>query len=134
MTDVESVAAKEGGCLCGRIRYRFTAEPTFPHYCSCRMCQKASGAPVTAWIDVAQEGFSWSGEGGEPTWFQSSKKTRRAFCPICGGSLAALDKGSSTISVMTATLDDPGAFPPTSHSFPKNGPKWLKLRPLDSKG
>jgi hypothetical protein len=38
----------EGGCLCGRVRYRVTAAPLDGAYCHCRMCQKSSGAPLQA--------------------------------------------------------------------------------------
>ena len=38
----------EGGCLCGRVRYRVMAAPLDGAYCHCRMCQKSSGAPLQA--------------------------------------------------------------------------------------
>ena len=36
-----------GGCLCGAVRYR-AARMARAGLCHCRMCQKASGAPVVA--------------------------------------------------------------------------------------
>ena len=40
-----------GGCLCGALRYR-ARNIIRAGYCHCRMCQKASGAPVVAWLMV----------------------------------------------------------------------------------
>ena len=40
----------EGGCLCGGVRYRISAEPHHASYCHCRMCQRSAGAPVVAWL------------------------------------------------------------------------------------
>ncbi|WP_444543690.1 GFA family protein [Nocardia takedensis] len=31
---------REGGCLCGHIRYRAEAEAIWPHLCSCAHCQR----------------------------------------------------------------------------------------------
>ena len=33
-----------GGCQCGAVRYALHEEPTSPHICHCRMCQKAFGS------------------------------------------------------------------------------------------
>ena len=35
----------EGGCLCGAIRYRVTAEPQGRTLCHCESCRRAAGAP-----------------------------------------------------------------------------------------
>ena len=42
----------EGGCLCGSVRYVVNGMPVAeesPCLCHCRICQRASGAPVVAW-------------------------------------------------------------------------------------
>jgi hypothetical protein len=33
-----------GGCLCGAVRFRVTAEPLAAYYCHCSMCRKISGS------------------------------------------------------------------------------------------
>ncbi len=115
-----------GGCLCGHIRYRGWRLPAFPHTCSCRQCQRWSGAPVVAWADFRVEAFEWTGSGGEPRWFRSSARTRRGSCPECGSSLAAWDDDAPTICVALGSLDDPDAVVPESASFPESAPRWYR--------
>jgi hypothetical protein len=43
---------RTGGCLCGAIRYHIAAPPVEALYCHCRICQRAHGAPVVAWLTV----------------------------------------------------------------------------------
>lgn len=44
------MTSHDGGCLCGKLRFRVTAAPLDAGYCHCRMCQRNSGAPVVAWV------------------------------------------------------------------------------------
>lgn len=117
-----------GGCLCGNIRYRTDGTPSFPHFCSCRMCQRWSGAPIVAWVDFPRASLVFDGPGGEPTFHRSSATAQRGFCPRCGGTLCALDDGADTICMTVATLDDPNAIIPESQSYRESAPAWLKLR------
>jgi hypothetical protein len=120
-------AGHAGGCLCGNIRYRCSGEPSFPHFCSCRMCQRWSGAPVVAWVDFPRGSVIFDGPGGRPRYFRSSKGSRRGSCPKCGGAICALDDGSDKICMTVATLDDPDAIIPASYSYPGAAPAWLEV-------
>ena len=48
-------AEREGGCACGALRYRMTAEPMFVHCCHCLNCQRQTGSAfaINLLIDVA---------------------------------------------------------------------------------
>lgn len=121
------MAEYSGGCLCGHVRYRIAGAPTRPHFCSCRMCQRWSGAPIVAWVDFPRDAVSFDGPGGVPTLFRSSATSQRGFCPRCGGTLCAVDDGSDKICMTIATLDDSHAIVPTSQSFPDFAPAWLRV-------
>lgn len=116
-----------GGCLCGHIRYEAVAEPVFPHLCSCAMCQKWSGAPTLAWLEFPQAAFQWTGPGGSPRLFQSSKKSKRGNCPECGSAICAIDEGYENISIVIGSLDEPDlVVPDVQHSFEKSKPAWWR--------
>jgi hypothetical protein len=115
----------QGGCLCGAIRYRADGPPHKPHYCHCRICQRAVGAPVTAWVNLPLAGFAWT--AGEPAWYRSSPELRRGFCPTCGASLCTLADGDTYVCVTLASLDDPARIAPVLHMWTSSQLPWLKI-------
>jgi hypothetical protein len=134
MTAAGSESPIGGGCLCGRVRYVAGAAYTFPHLCSCRQCQRWSGAPVVAWVDFPADAVTFEGPDGAPHWYRSSPKTERGCCRECGGTIAARDDGSPMLGITVASLDDPSGFRPRSWSFRDLAPGWLdaNLAPEDS--
>lgn len=105
-----------GGCLCGDVRYE-SSQPLYdPHYCHCRTCQKASGAPVIAGAFVARDAFRLT--HGEPRLYQSSPIVERGFCGDCGTYLLyrpLITEWSDWMIVTIASLDDPGSLAPQRH-------------------
>lgn len=114
----------EGGCLCGKVRFRVTAPPLDTGYCHCRMCQRNSGAPVVAWAIFPAASFSWV--AGEPGTYASSAPAKRNFCATCGSYLVFTSNlFPGEVSVNTASFDDPNAFPPRKHIFSESRIKWF---------
>jgi len=99
-----------GGCQCGAVRYRLAGRPIRASICHCRMCQKACGQPFMAFAFVKQDDLQWT--RGAPSVFKSSNMAQRGFCSACGTPLA-YKFHADEIAVMTCTLDDPTAAPPT---------------------
>jgi hypothetical protein len=99
-----------GGCQCGAVRYALYAEPTNPHVCHCRMCQKAVGNYFAAFAGVPLADFAWV--KGEPGTFKSSELAERGFCRDCGTPLSFRYIDRDRISVSLGSLDDPGCVPP----------------------
>lgn len=119
------MGSQEGGCLCGRVRFRVTAEPVDSGYCHCRMCQRNSGAPVVAWVTFPSRGFSWI--AGQAHSYASSARAQRQFCADCGSYMVfRSDDFPQEVSINTASFDDPNAFPPRLHIFTASRIPWFR--------
>jgi hypothetical protein len=117
----------EGGCLCGRVRYRVGEAPVSAAICHCRMCQKNSGAPAQPSAEVPVSGFAFI--KGEPKIYRSSSWGERVFCGDCGSPLLyRLSKDPKTVSINTPTLDDPAAIPPTHHIYIESRVSWFDTK------
>ena len=98
-----------GGCQCGAVRYRARGPVRHASICHCRMCQKALGnlmAPFASFDGPVE----WT--RGKPSYFQSSGRVKRGFCPNCGTPLT-YQWGDSNPSVTIGSLDRPDAVIPT---------------------
>lgn len=119
--------AYEGGCLCGAVRYRIDAEPLSAGYCYCRMCQRAAGAPVVAWVAFPRMAFSLT--RGQPHELKASARATRRFCAECGTHLTfQYSADTKTIDVTIASLDDPRSTEPLYEIWTSSRPPWLGLR------
>lgn len=114
-----------GGCLCGSIRFEANAPALRPHTCSCKMCQRHTGALTACWVEFAAEDVSWTGPGGRPATYRSSEGSSRAFCPACGSTLGAIDD-KPTVALLLGSFDRTGArdLRPTYHFFRGARPRW----------
>jgi hypothetical protein len=99
-----------GGCQCGAVRYALYAEPTNPHVCHCRMCQKAVGNYFASFAGVPSGDFAWV--KGAPGVFKSSELAERGFCRDCGTPLSFRYVDKDRISVSLGSLDDPARVVP----------------------
>lgn len=116
----------EGGCLCGAVRYRVTAVPVDSSYCHCRMCQRRSGAPAVATVDIPVGGFEIV--QGAPAAYQSSAAAHRVFCRDCGTELYfALIDDPPSLSLNIGTLDDPEAVRPLKHIWTSSRLSWFEI-------
>ena len=99
-----------GGCQCGAARYSLYSEPTNPHVCHCRMCQKATGGYFGAFAGVPLGDFAWI--KGTPGVFKSSEAVERGFCRDCGTPLFFRYVDKDRIAVALGSLDEPSRVAP----------------------
>ena len=116
----------EGGCACGAIRYRVSGRPSNTMICHCRTCRRVAGSPVVAWLTFPIAQFQLV--AGTPSVFHSSQPVRRTFCGSCGTPLTYEHADSpGSVDVTTCSLDSPGAFPPTHHSWLSHAVGWVRF-------
>lgn len=101
----------EGGCLCGRVRFRLTAPPLDAGYCHCTRCQKRTGTAASANASVYGEAFELV-SGGELLrgWRHPDGGFEKCFCGECGAHLFSRhpdDAGRMSIR-LSAFDTDPG--------------------------
>jgi hypothetical protein len=118
-------APYEGGCLCGQVRWRATAEPANVRVCHCRNCQRATGAPFFARAIFLAEHIERS---GETTRWPTSPRVDRRSCARCGTAMFADPKDPpARLAVSLATLDDPNAVRPDCHIWTCEKLDWLLI-------
>lgn len=118
---------REGGCLCGAVRYQLKAEPRATAVCHCTHCQKQSGTPLSFNLvmreaDYAQTGETMvyvdEGDSGHPVY--------RHFCGRCGSPIfvkTALLPGK--VIVKAGTLDSMEGLQPQTEIYTDHAVKWL---------
>jgi hypothetical protein len=123
-----------GGCACGAIRYKVTAEPVVMFNCHCRDCQRASGGPYGAVLYVPVNAFKIT--KGEPRYYSTSSEAvghnKRGFCAECGSRLfcGVTDEGQG---ILASSLDEPSLFHPQFDIFTSDAQPWDHMNPKSKK-
>ena len=92
------------------MRYALLEQPSGPHICHCRMCQKAFGSFFAPLTGVPLEKFELT--RGELAIFKSSDQMERGFCRNCGTPLTFHFVDSPRIAVSIGSLDEPEKIEP----------------------
>lgn len=114
-----------GGCLCGHVRYRLTADPVASRICWCRDCQRIA-SNGTANALVASEAIEVTGQTSEfVSTAASGNQVTRRFCPACGTHLFADSSGRPGFTVVRlGTLDEPSSVRPSASIWCASAPAW----------
>lgn len=116
----------DGGCLCGKIRYRIDASIIDAGYCHCSLCRRSSGSPAMAWLTIPFAGFTYT--RGQAGVYQSSERNQREHCSSCGTQLVFRQRHDPrTIDVTLCSLDDPTAVKPQYHIWVQDKVPWLLI-------
>jgi hypothetical protein len=115
-----------GGCGCGAVRYRITADFINSNYCHCTRCQRRTGTGWSINASVPPEGFEIT-QGAEAvrTWAPEGGFSK-SFCGKCGSALFS-GGGDKPVGVRMGTLDrDPG-IRPLYHQWVEASPAWAAI-------
>ncbi|WP_455221153.1 GFA family protein [Kaarinaea lacus] len=121
----------EGGCACGKVRYRLLVKPMFVHCCHCTWCQRETGSAfaINALIEAHQieilkdnlEKIVTPTTGEEPQDIYRCKDCKVALWSQYGVI------GSAVSFVRVGTLDNPNQCPPAIHIFTSTKQDWVIL-------
>jgi len=102
--------SQTGGCQCGQVRYRLSAEPQALFICHCRECQKQSASAFGISVIMASHAVTLL-SGNLKSWTRATDSGRVLtcfFCPDCGTRLWHGDKDKApSVSIKGGSLDQP---------------------------
>ncbi len=116
-----------GGCLCGQVRFEFTAEPIAMRLCWCRDCQYLAAGNAT--VNVVFRSESLRMLQGELRDFQSQadsgNRMHRRFCPTCGTPVfSAAESRPHLLIVRNGALDETSLLAPGATIWTESAPDW----------
>jgi hypothetical protein len=128
---VEEWTRLEGGCTCGKVRYRLKTRPLFVHCCHCRWCQRESGTAFALNALIEATGVELlQGRPVQVTIPSNSGKGQKMIrCPDCQITVWSNYGGAGDLIhfVRVGTLDDPDRLPPDIHIFTESKQPWVVL-------
>ena len=114
----------EGGCRCGRIRFRISASPLLTMACHCTGCQRMTASAYSLSAAIPSEGFSIL--QGEPGVGGLHGATRHLFCSHCMSWIFTQAEGMDWfVNVRPTMLDDPRWFTPFIETWTREKLPWV---------
>jgi hypothetical protein len=115
----------EGGCECGRCRYRVDGEILELSHCHCGMCRRMHGAAYASYAGVAAGAFRWLRGAEQLAAYASSPGVRRTFCARCGANLQALYAANPAMLYLAmGTVEGNPEHPEPFHIFVGSKAAW----------
>jgi hypothetical protein len=118
---------RQGGCLCGAVRYVIKAEPRPGTICHCTHCRKQSGSLfsfnlVVRDSDYEQQGetkvFVDTGDSGQPV--------HRHFCGRCGSPVfVKIAAAPRHVVIKAGSLDDIGGLQANTEIYCDHATDWI---------
>lgn len=112
---------REGGCLCGAIRYQVRGKPFRANICHCTACQRRTGSSfgISTYFRDDQVSFL---RGERRTYRHVSDESGRAglmeFCPACGVTVSwTAEYLPGARGIAGGTFDDPNWFEIRHHGW-----------------
>jgi hypothetical protein len=122
---------REGGCLCGAVRYSVDWLPMVVATCSCKNCQKQAGSALSVIAVMPSAALRLTGTLTTYTdTAERGKDVYRKFCGVCGSPVVTETPEASAqglVFVKAGTLDEAGDLSPTVHYWTCSAPAWMLL-------
>ena len=114
---------REGGCRCGRVRFRASGRPLLTMACHCTGCQRMTGGAFS--LSTAMPGAGFAVTAGQPVEGGLRGNPHHFFCPDCMSWLfTRVDGMDAFVNVRTTVLDDPGGLDPFIETWTSEKLAW----------
>ena len=124
------MSAFEGGCACGRVRYRLNSRPMFVNCCHCHDCQRQTGSAFVINAIIETDRIEMLSGLPEPVRVPTDSGRPHDIyrCPQCRTALWSDYGGRPKLRfVRVGTLDEPAALPPDAYIFTRSKLPWVGL-------
>jgi adenylate cyclase len=124
----EKPLVTKGRCSCGSVSFEISQETLGTGFCTCRICQRSTGAPVFAWAAFPTEAVKFTGE--KPRYHRLSLIAEKGFCEKCGSTLiwqSLKPEPANYVVISTVSLDNPEDYAPTWHGGVESQMPWLQI-------
>ena len=120
---------REGGCSCGKVRYRLRSEPMFVHCCHCLNCQRQTGSAFVINLLIETDRVELLAGDPKPVDVpRDDGSGQRIFrCPSCQVAVFSEYGHPGFRFVRAGTLDDPSGVAPDVHIFTRSKLPWVEL-------
>ena len=123
---------REGGCLCGALRYRVRGEPLRASVCHCRNCQRRTGSAfgIGAYFRDADVELRGSRNTYEYRSDETGRWLRMEFCPSCGNTVTWTAEALAGMrAIAGGSLDDPDWLKIDRHGWTRSKQTWVLCPP-----
>jgi hypothetical protein len=120
----------EGGCLCGRLRYRVVGEPEAVNCCHCRDCQRLTGSAFAVNAAYPARQLKLIGKGWSKRDVVTDPNGGKTWrCVECGVLLFSDHPafGDTLRFVRVGTLDRGENLVPDAHYFVRSRHPWVQI-------
>ena len=121
----------EGGCSCGRVRYRVTSTPLRSSVCHCTFCQHRTGSAFGIGVFFRDEDVEFL-RGELKSYEHRSDETQRwlrmQFCTNCGNTVTwTVGALPGMRAIAGGTFDDPNWLELNRHVWTVSAQKWVTI-------
>ncbi len=126
------MTVREGGCLCGAVRFEVSGDPIVAGTCYCRDCQYVAGGAGAHGLMYPAEALTVT--KGETRAFVSKADSGadvfRDFCPVCGVHLFLHNSAHPEFRVLKiGVFDDASWFRSQGNIWTASAQPWHRIDP-----
>lgn len=116
----------DGGCRCGRVRFRLNAAPMLTMVCHCKGCQRMTGSAYSLSALAASEAFEVT--AGEPVLGGMKASPKHHHCPDCmSWVFTRMDDAPHLVNVRATLFDDTDWFRPYMATCAAEKLAWVEV-------